>query len=151
LLLFTALLASCSKRDSINEDQEPLSNLTPTVQENELFQLVNKHRNTLDLNNLAFDKVSYTLASSHSQYMVIKGHTSHAKFNERAAQITAETGAELVAENVANDYLTIEDVMSAWLNSPGHKKNIEGDYTHSSISIKVDASQNLYFTQIFYR
>lgn len=145
------IVFSCSKEGVDFNDSGILDDLTPSEQENELFQLVNDYRNSLDLNNLTFDNISYSFASAHSEYMVSEGQTSHAKFNERAAQITAKTGAELVAENVANDYLTIEDAIQAWLNSPGHKENIEGNYTHSAISIKVDKNQNLYFTQIFYR
>ncbi len=152
LILCLSLIAfSCSKEELLEKDSGLNKSLTATEQENKLFDLVNEHRISLNLNPLTFDNLSYSFASEHSEYMISQGVTSHVKFNERAAEISAGTGAEFVAENVANDYFTIEDAMKAWLESSGHKENIEGDYTHSAISIKKDSNENLYFTQIFYR
>jgi uncharacterized protein YkwD len=37
------------------------------------------------------------------------------------------------------------------LESDGHKRNIEGDYTHSAISIKENEEGDLYFTQLFFK
>jgi uncharacterized protein YkwD len=152
LILCLSLIAfSCSKEELLEQDSGLNKSLTATEQENKLFDLVNEHRLSLNLSPLTFDNLSYSFASEHSEYMISQGVTSHVKFNERAAEISAETGAEFVAENVANDYFTIEDAMKAWVESPGHKENIEGDYSHSAISVKKDPNGNLYFTQIFYR
>ncbi|MCK5442497.1 MAG: CAP domain-containing protein [Maribacter sp.] len=152
LILCLSLIAfSCSKEELLENDSGLNKSLTATEQENKLFNLLNEHRLSLNLSSLTFDNLSYSFASEHSEYMISQGVTSHVKFNERAAEISAETGAEFVAENVANDYFTIEDAMKAWLESPGHKENIEGDYSHSAISVKKDPNGNLYFTQIFYR
>lgn len=37
------------------------------------------------------------------------------------------------AENIAEGYDTIEEVFAAWMNSPGHCKNIMGDYKEVGI------------------
>lgn len=151
LILTLTLAFSCAKEELEQVNLVVNSSATASEIENQLFNMVNTHRTSLNLNALTFDSLSYFYASEHSEYMISKGETSHFKFEERAAEISAQTGAEYVAENVANDYLTIEDAMEAWLESPGHKVNIEGNYTHSALSIKKDANNNLYFTQIFYR
>ena len=39
--------------------------------------------------------------------------------------------------------------MTAWLNSPGHRKNIEGDFTHIGIGVVKNDAGVYYFTQIF--
>jgi uncharacterized protein YkwD len=59
-------------------------------------------------------------------------------------------GAKRVSENIAYNYQTPESAMSAWLNSPGHKDNIEGDFTHLGISITVDETTGKkYYTNMF--
>jgi uncharacterized protein YkwD len=41
-----------------------------------------------------------------------------------------------VSENIAYNYNTPEAAINAWLASPSHKANIEGDHTHFGIAIK---------------
>jgi uncharacterized protein YkwD len=53
------------------------------------------------------------------------------------------------AENVAMGATTAQEVVTQWLNSPGHKKNIEGDYNLTGIGIVKGKDGNLYYTQIF--
>jgi len=55
------------------------------------------------------------------------------------------------AENVAAGQPTAQSVMTAWLNSSGHKANIEGNYTHIGIGVAKDQNGSKYYTQIFYR
>jgi len=40
-------------------------------------------------------------------------------------------------------------VVNAWLNSPGHKEVIEGDYTNFEISAEQDDNGRWYYTNIF--
>jgi uncharacterized protein YkwD len=59
-------------------------------------------------------------------------------------------GAERVGENIAYNYATAEAAMHAWLNSPGHKANIVGDYTHIGMSVSVDSETGRkYYTNMF--
>lgn len=120
-----------------------------TAMENELFDLVNEHRKSLGLIELQFESVSYSYAKEHTRYMIDKGQISHAHFGQRAKSISAETGASDVSENVAKDYDTVMEAFEAWLDSPSHRINVEGDYTHSALSILPNEGGELYFTQIF--
>jgi uncharacterized protein YkwD len=60
-------------------------------------------------------------------------------------------GTNAVAENVAFGSSTAKEVVDGWLNSPGHKKNIEGNYKLTGIGVARDQQAKLYFTQIFAR
>ncbi|PIB39249.1 CAP domain-containing protein [Maribacter sp. 4G9] len=155
-VLVLIAVQSCSKDTYVEmEEQSNLgfsvaSNIQ-TTQENELFDLVNEHRLSLGLNELQFEITSYQQASEHNDYMISKGQISHTNFNTRAENISAKTGATDVTENVAKDYDTAAEAFEAWLDSPNHRKNLEGDYTHSALSILPDEEGELYFTQIFIR
>jgi uncharacterized protein YkwD len=39
-----------------------------------------------------------------------------------------------VSENLAYNYATAQEALTAWLNSPTHKVTIEGDFTHFGIA-----------------
>lgn len=53
------------------------------------------------------------------------------------------------AENVAYNYKDGQDVVKNWLTSPGHKRNIDGNYNLTGIGVARDAQGKIYFTQIF--
>ena len=59
--------------------------------------------------------------------------------------------AKAAGENVAFGYATGETVMEGWLNSPGHKANIEGNFTHIGIAAIKDENGRYYYTQLFFR
>jgi uncharacterized protein YkwD len=40
--------------------------------------------------------------------------------------------AKTVVENIAYNYSITQAAVNAWLNSPGHKENIAGNYTHAN-------------------
>ncbi|MNY65131.1 hypothetical protein D3C86_2023500 [compost metagenome] len=64
--------------------------------------------------------------------------------------MTNVLGAKRVGENVAYNYKTPEAAVRAWLDSPGHKENIVGDYTHFGLSVTTDAATGKkYYTNIF--
>jgi uncharacterized protein YkwD len=43
------------------------------------------------------------------------------------------------------------EVVDGWLNSPGHRRNIEGDFRLTGIGIAKRSDGMVYFTQIFIR
>tara|TARA_R110000744_G_scaffold107975_1_gene204663 strand:- start:1241 stop:1720 length:480 start_codon:yes stop_codon:yes gene_type:complete len=146
LLLF---LGSCTS-DSLDE--------TPVIEaenviaiEQDLMDIVNEHRLTLTINALVFSDVAYKYANIHTDYMIGKGSISHDNFSARATNINSEVEVEMVAENVAKDYKSAIDAFQGWLSSSSHKKTMEGDFTHTGISVKKDEQGNYYFTQLFYK
>tara|TARA_R110000868_G_scaffold124959_4_gene330117 strand:+ start:51413 stop:51934 length:522 start_codon:yes stop_codon:yes gene_type:complete len=121
-----------------------------TSNESELFQIINNHRISIGKNSLEFNSDTYLAAEEHNDYMIAMGEISHDNFSNRAAKLARITKAKIVSENVAKDFSTNESAFKAWLESPIHRKNIEGNFTHSAIKIKQDANGIFYFTQIFY-
>lgn len=157
--LILVLLSSCSKIQNSSDYEEnseyTLTKYTLASSKNhntieaELFEIVNDYRTGLGLNELMFENATYYYASLHTNYMISKKNTSHDNFSQRAEYISERLDADFVSENVARNYETIEDAFAAWLKNPGHKKNIEADYTYSAISIIKDSNGDYYFTQIF--
>ena len=147
LLCFAVLLTtvSCSKEDSPEaiEKQEALS------VSQEILQLVNAHRASIDSEALVTNNLATQLAEEHTYYMIGQNDISHDYFDDRADRLFDEENATGVGENVAYGQQTANDVMDAWLNSSGHRANIEGDFTHIGIGVKKNSSEVYDFTQIF--
>lgn len=150
-VLFATIVSmvSCSA-EGIDEDPK-LETFNVQELETQLHSMVNSHRTSVGLSALEFNSVAYNLANEHNDYMITKGSLSHDNFNSRASKIASETEAKEVAENVAKDYQTAEGTLEGWLDSQPHKLNLEGNYTHTAISVKKSETGNLYYTQIFFR
>ena len=148
-VLFVLLASSCSS-ESIENTNIPESENDVAV-EQELLGIVNSHRVSMGFSTLEFSTVAYDYANEHTDYMINKGGLSHDNFSARASKISAEVNAEFVAENVAKDYATAAAALENWLESPNHRKTIEGEFTHTAVSVKKDSGGNFYFTQLFYR
>lgn len=52
------------------------------------------------------------------------------------------------AENVAYGY-GVTSVVDAWMNSPGHRANILGDFTHIGVGVAKGSDGQLYYVQNF--
>lgn len=146
LLLF---LGSCTS-DSIDDTPVLEAENVLTI-EQDLLEIVNEHRLSLNTNTLEFSDVAYKYANLHTDYMISKGSISHDNFSSRASNINTEIAVEMVAENVAKDYQTAIEAFEGWYTSSSHKKTMEGDFTHTGISVKKDDLGNYYFTQLFYK
>ena len=81
--------------------------------------------------------------------MIEQNQVSHDNFYERKTFLTANTGAKAVSENVAYGFTSAQSVVNAWLNSEGHKQNIEGNFSDFDISAEKNADGKWYYTNIF--
>ena len=148
LELFIVLAVSCSK-ESEEPSVAPVS-FSATEVESELFQLVNDHRASMGYAPLSYSQVAYDYASQHTEYMIATGTLSHDNFSARASGIAEEVQVRAVSENVARDYSSALTALEGWLNSESHRKTMEGEFSHSAVSVKKDSEGTLYFTQLFY-
>ncbi|WP_291865376.1 CAP domain-containing protein [Maribacter sp.] len=148
LVLFVFVAFSCSK-ETIADTNIEAENIE--VVESELLEIVNEYRASLGHSSLVYNSIAYEQANKHNDYMISKGNLSHDNFSARASTISVELNAEFVAENVAKDYFTANDAFKGWLASTSHKKTIEGEFTHTAVSVKKDSNNKLYFTQLFFR
>ena len=148
-VLFVLVANSCSKESIANTDIPEAENAVQVEQE--LLGIVNTHRASLGSTPLQFSAVAYEYANNHTDYMIAKGNISHDNWESRASKIASEVDAKAVGENVAKDYSNAAQAFANWLASQDHRETMEGDFTHTAVSVKKDASGNLYFTQLFYR
>jgi uncharacterized protein YkwD len=124
----------------------------PETMESDILQYVNEDRIALGLSALQMNQLESSLATKHSEDMSAgKVKFGHDGFNARAKTIQKALGSTEVGENVAEGSMTAREVVDGWLHSPGHKKNIEGNFTLTGIGYAIDKKGNIYFTQIFSR
>ena len=119
--------------------------------EKEVFLLVNEHRVKLGKSKLKWHTQATIESQDHSQDMAsFRIPFGHGGFNNRIARIEAKDPDTIIksGENVAQNS-TAKKAFNAWLTSYGHRKNIEGDFTHTGIGAKKSANGSWYFTQIF--
>ncbi len=149
LVLFVCTIVSCSKESIQNTNIIEAENATEV--EYELLAVVNEHRLSLGQPDLEFSAVAYEYANEHNNYMISIGSINHDNFSSRASKISSQVSAEFVAENVAKDYNNAAEAFQGWLDSSSHKKTMEGDFSHTAVSVKINDAGKYYFTQIFFR
>lgn len=158
ILLISALfvLNSCSsdsaEATNLSSEVKPelIINYTYNESELETLNLINDYRVSLGLNRLILiNHISYK-SEQHDIYMINNKVLNHDDFIERSENIMKVLGAYKVAENIAFNFKSPKSALNGWLNSPKHKVNIVGDYTHFGIAIKEDpVTGEKYYTNIF--
>ena len=115
----------------------------------EAMDIINTYRISVGLNALQkINHISYK-SEEHDHYMIANDVVNHNDFVSRSENLISVLNAKRVGENIAYNYNTPQSVVNAWLNSPTHKENIEGDYTHFGIAIKTNQEGKKYYTNIF--
>lgn len=152
-MAFLFTLISCSSNETeetTSAKPELVRNYEYNSSELELADLINEHRVSLGLNPLQLiNHVSYK-SDEHNAYMIARKVVNHDLFPERSENIMEVLGAVKVNENVAYNFVSSSSALNAWLNSPGHRETINGNFTHFGISIRVDAETGKkYYTNIF--
>ena len=158
-MLFIAILVAmnaCSADsaeaglETTNPTETLVANYTYNDTEIETMRLLNEYRLSIGLNSLErINHISYK-CEEHNKYMIQNNVVDHNDFVARSTNMTNVLGAKRVGENVAYNYKTPEAAVRAWLDSPGHKENIVGDYTHFGLSVTTDpATGKKYYTNIF--
>lgn len=153
LVFVSSLLFSCTADDNeIENNFEEKTDITLNYSpiESEILNLINNHRANLELSSLNTFNIVSKKAITHTNYMIETGTISHANFEQRYQWLVSNANAQVVAENVAFGYNTAEEVVAAWINSNGHRVNIENpNFTDFGISIKSNSNGRYYFTNIF--
>lgn len=152
-LAFVLVLFSCTSEDAVQNTTIPTTisqNYTYSLDEIELQTAINDYRSSIGLSDLQPVEYAAYKAEEHNEYMIAKNVVNHDYFAERSQDIIEVLGAIRVNENVAYNYVSASSVLDAWLNSPGHKANIEGDFTNIGISIRENIpTGKKYYTNIF--
>ena len=123
---------------------------TYNATELQTMELINTYRVSVGLNPLEkINHLSYK-SEEHDNYMIANNVVNHNDFVARSENIMKILGAKTVSENIAYNYSTPQAAVNAWLASPGHKENIEGNFTHFGISNRENPTNGRkYYTNIF--
>ena len=150
-ILFTMNSCSSDSSENINSSasSQKAMGYTYNSAEIETMALINAYRVSIGLNELQEMKhISYK-SEEHDNYMITNNVVNHNDFVARSENIMEVLGAKSVAENIAYNYNSPQAALEAWLKSPGHKANIEGNFTNFGLSIRVSAEGKKYYTNIF--
>ena len=131
--------------------------LLPADVESQVVQLVNAHRATLGLRALVPAKTLTASAEWKSMDMAGYGYMQH----DDPAPVARSVGDRLAAcgypsdaagwgENIAYGYTDARAVMTAWLNDPPHKENLEDpSWTTIGVGAARTSGGIVYWTQDF--
>lgn len=122
--------------------------------ERQVHDLVNAHRQAIGLSPLAYNEEIASVARRHSQDMATgRAGVGHQGVEERRNDLVHVISFKEFAENVGgNSYAssrTAHEAIEGWLKSPGHRRNIEGDFNLTGVGIAQSATGLYFLTQIF--
>ncbi|NRD21846.1 CAP domain-containing protein [Winogradskyella litoriviva] len=153
MLLFSTSFFSCSVEDdmSIPEVYNTQNIIVEyNLIDHQIVELINIYRASLNLNPLTMLNEASKEAIAHNNYMINQGIISHDYFYIRSQNLIDNVEAKKVLENVGYGFYNAESVVSAWLNSEGHRENIENpNVTDIGISSAQDENGKYYYTNIF--
>lgn len=119
----------------------------------EVYDLVNGYRVANSLEPLNLDTTLTRVARVHSQNMAAGvSPIGHDGFAERSLAVREEMYLRAFGENIATNLGYSNPARTAftnWMQSAGHKENIEGRYTLTGVGIARDKEGTYYFTQLF--
>lgn len=118
-----------------------------------ILYYTNKFRASQGKPPLILDATCSGQAYKHSKAMAT-GATAfgHDGFEERVARLSTVFGnIPGAAENVAYGNLDAQQVVDGWIKSPGHRKNMLGDFDRIGIGSAHSSKDNriIFFTQVF--
>lgn len=118
-----------------------------------IHQEVNEFRHAQGLQPLRLNPIISAQARQHSLEMARTGSAlSHAGFDDRLKEIgeklSYRAGAENVAASIGHEN-PARTAVEGWQTSPGHRKNMLGDFTLTGIGIAQSEQGSYFITQIF--
>lgn len=161
-LCFFAYINAQNYRGTASYQPQKKVNPTYTVPDTNMisiakvvYKLVNGYRESHGLETLKMQKELNDIAFEHSHLMAQgKIPFSHLDFHERVkkvdkyANIPYRTAENLYAHKIDIKKFSAE-ALKGWINSPGHKKNMEGAFIHTGLGVCRSKTGELFVTQIF--
>lgn len=131
------------------------SSTAVTAYENEVIRLTNAERTKRGLPALKANWQLSRCARYKSQDMINKNYFAHQSPTYGSPFDMIESfGISMAAggENIAMGQRTPQEVVTAWMNSPGHRSNILSTaYTEIGVGLAKAKSGTCYWTQMFIR
>lgn len=143
-LLMLALMPMLSAQDNFDRSQIL-----------EVNDAVNNYRSSIGKNEMRLLKGLCEMAQVHAEDMASRRKRfSHDGFNDRVQQMKKryELQAYSAAENLyytsAGQNLDAQ-TLQAWIDSPGHHKNLIGEFKYSGIGVAQDRAGGFYVVQVY--
>jgi uncharacterized protein YkwD len=121
----------------------------------QVVDLVNRHRGALGLRRLAVSRGLTAVATWKARHMATYGYMDHddpAPVGRSFAQRIADCAPAGLSfgENIAYGQRSARAVMTAWLHSAGHRRNIErSQFAAIGVGVAVADDGTLYWAQDF--
>jgi uncharacterized protein YkwD len=120
----------------------------------DVFERINSRRASVGLAPLAWDATLSYLATEHSAEMAAgRRPFGHDGFEARMAAarsaMAVSRGSENVGRNTYPPSQVVGVAVSGWIESPGHRQNLEGSYTATGVGVARAADGEYFLTQLF--
>ena len=139
--------------DSNNSGSTNQGSTSFAAYQQEVVNLVNKERAKYGLSALKSNSSLANVATIKSQDMVNKNYFSHTSPTYGSPfDMMKQFGIsyKTAGENIAMGQKTPSEVVTAWMNSEGHRKNIlSSSFTQIGVGVAKNANGQLYWTQMF--
>ncbi len=132
-------------------EQKPSTDFSSYQQQ--VLDLVNAERAKRGISALTLDSSLSSIATKKSQDMVNKNYFDHTSPTYGSPfDMMKQFGISYrtAGENIAKGQKTPQEVVAAWMNSEGHRKNIlNPNFTNLGVGIAKDSNKTTYWTQMF--
>jgi uncharacterized protein YkwD len=117
------------------------------------LELTNEFRLKNNLPKLVWDDSIWAISYTHSENMGKKKVPfSHNGFDQRIAKfpfVYYSAGENVFMAQGYSQYIIAEQAVNGWINSPGHRKNLLGNFSHCAIATYLNERGEFYLTQMF--
>lgn len=140
--------------DSTSKNETaPISDSSFDSYRKEVVRLVNIERGKVGAGNLSLDSQLSNIANKKSQDMIDKNYFDHQSPTYGSPfDMLKRFGVSYksAGENIAMGQRTPQEVVTAWMNSKGHRENIlNPSFNEIGVGIAKDSSSTIYWTQLF--
>lgn len=149
-LLMLFLLLGCTTNDKLI-DFRHYNTIEWRQNEEELFILINNYRLANGYPELIKDDYVYELARDIC-YQTIGEYEVNGELNHHVSNLqilVLNSGLQVIRENLAYGYPTIEGVFNAWVASESHRNTILKDWKWTGVSIQQNNEGRYFYVQIF--
>ena len=142
---------STPSNPSTTPEQKPSTDFSSYQQQ--VLDLVNAERAKRGISALTLDSSLSSVATKKSQDMIDKNYFDHTSPTYGSPfDMMKQFGISYrsAGENIAKGQKTPQEVVDAWMNSEGHRKNIlNPNFTNLGVGIAKDSNKTTYWTQMF--
>lgn len=134
--------------------QNPAGSPQPEAMARDVFERINRRRESVGLRPLVWDATLAYLAAEHSNEMAAgRRPFGHDGFEARMAAarsaIPVARGSENVGRNTYPAGQSVAAAVTGWIESPGHRQNLEGNFQLTGVGVARAPNGEYFLTQLF--